>query len=141
MKTIRILPFVLLALGVVGCASTKQTMPEAKYYEFVHAANAGQKCSELGYFSAEESSVVIAVYGQALNSWAYDEAKILQIARETPVSVDTALCKKILVDVYVTKQKWEQARQVQYQPTPIPVTQPKNTFCNRVGTQLLCNSF
>ena len=141
MKTVRILPFVLLALGVVGCASTKQTMPEAKYYEFVHAVNAGQSCSELGYFSAEESSVVIAVYGQALNSWTYDEAKLVHMGQETPVSVNAALCKKMLIDVYVAKQRQDQARQVQYQPTPIPVTQPQNTFCNRVGSQLLCNSF
>ena len=141
MKTVRILPFVLLALGVVGCAMTKPQLPESKYYEFARAANIGQKCSEAGFFSAEETSVVIATFGRALNSWTYDEAKGSQIARETQVIITPDICKKMLVNVYVAKQKHEQNQQAQQQATPVYVPQTHNTFCNRVGTQMLCNSF
>ena len=113
MKTFRILPVILLALSVVGCAAMKPQLPESKYYEFAQAANTGQKCSEFGFFSAEETSIVIVTFGRALNTWQYDEAKAVQIARELPVSVNADICKKMLVDVYVAKQKWEQEQQVQ----------------------------
>ena len=141
MKTFRIVPVILLALGVAGCATTKPQLPESKYYAFARAANTGQKCSEFGFFSAEESSIVIATFGRALNTWQYDEVKTLQIAKELPVSVNADICKKMLVDVYVAKQKWDQVQQVQYHPVPVYTPQPQNTFCNRVGTQMLCNSF
>lgn len=141
MKTFRIVPFILLALGIAGCATTKPQLPESKYYEFARVAVAGQKCSEFGFFSAEETSIAFTAFGRALNSWDYDAAKGNQITQDTQVTINADVCKKLLVEAYVAKQRWEQAQQVQYQPTPVYVPQTRNTFCNRVGTQLLCNSF
>ena len=141
MKTFRILPVILLALGVAGCATTKPQMPESKYYDLARFSVAGQKCSEFGFFSAEETSIVITSFKRALNSWDYDAAKGNQITQDTQVTINNDVCKKLLVEAYVVKQAWEQAQQMQYQPTHIYVPQTRNTLCNRVGTQLLCNSF
>ena len=139
-KTVSVLSLLLLALS--GCAGMgKPEMPEDKYAKFAYAANLTQACEQAGYFQAEQMSTSIVVFGPLLNSWNYDNEKLLTLAKATPVSATKELCNKMWVDTLVLKKQQDQARQVQSQPTPVLVNPLRTTSCSRVGPQMLCSSF
>ena len=143
MKAKKQIVMVLVSLGVVGCASApKPEMPEEKYQEFATVGNAVTACVNANYFSVEANTTAIRVLGTQLNSWNYDRDKLRAIAKTTEVSITEVECNKMAATILATQQRWDrQASQAASQPTPVYIPQTRNTFCNRVGTQLLCNSF
>ena len=120
---------------------SKPEMPEEKYHDFAMTIAAMQKWADAGYFSKEENIANKYVLGNVINTWSYDFNKLKTITEGMNIGITEQTCNRIAEDTQVTKLRWEQARQVQSQPTPILINPPRTTTCNRVGTQMLCNSF
>ena len=133
----------LITLVLTGCAATpKLEMPEQKYMEFAQMVNAIDWCINNKYFSMEAHTASIRVMGTVINTWNYDSAKLRETSRNNPVSITETECNRIAANILATQQRWDrQASMASSQPTPVIIPQPTNTFCNRIGTQVLCNSF
>ena len=145
MKTFRIVPVILLVLGVVGCATTsKPEAPEGLYNSFAQSYVAFERCALLGYISPE-----IAAKGQQaglkiLNQYSFNPAKVTDQVNRTKEFADPSkeVCLSNELALRRTEQLTAQVKpQIQQAPQNyIPVI-PHQTHCNRVGTQTLCTTF
>ena len=142
MKTFRILPVILLALGVVGCAVTpKPEAPEGLYTSFAQAYVGFERCALLGYISPE-----IAAKGQQAglkiqNQYSFNSVIVTEQVNKAKEFADPS--KDFCLSNELALRRTEQAT-VQVQPQTsqnyMPVV-PHQTHCNRVGTQTLCTTF
>ena len=140
MKTLRILPFILLALGIAGCATTpKPELTEQQYSEASKQWYALHKCNQQGYIPPEVAASGVRLFNQNLVGYSYDSGKLTAMARtwENSYSLSSGECNQMALVIHTNIPKVV-AQQPAY---AAPVYVPKNTFCNRVGTQMLCNSF
>ena len=145
MKPFRIVPFILLALGVVGCATTKPQLPEEKYSLFAQAYAGFERCALLGHISTE-----IAAQGQQaglriLNQYSFDPSKVTAEVSKTKEFDDPTKewCLSNELSIRRTVQNTAQTQNQTQQQSPqnyMPVI-PHQTHCNRVGTQTLCTTF
>ena len=132
----------LLVVLLAGCATTKPEMTEENYWNFGREISFVEKCVEAKYFSVETNAAAIRVLGTNLNSWSYDKDKLKESIKTAYVIANEVDCNKMAASIIATQQKWDrQASQAASQPTPVYIPQTRNIFCNRVGSQLLCNSF
>ena len=140
MKTFRIFPVILVVLGVAGCATApKPEMTEQQYSEASRNWYALQKCNQLGYIPPDVAASGVHNFNQNLAGYSFDAGKLTAMARmlESSYSPTPGDCNQIALVIHTNTPKVV-AQQPAY---AAPVYAPKNTFCNRVGTQMLCNSF
>ena len=140
MKTFRTLPVILLALGVAGCAALpKPEMTEQQYSEASRNWYALHQCNQQGFIPPEVVASGVHLITQNLAGYSYDSGKLDAMVRilERSYSPTVGDCNQIALVIHTNTPKV-----VAQQPAYVaPVYVPKNTFCNRVGTQMLCNSF
>ena len=146
MKTFRIVPVILLALGVAGCATApKPEAPEGLYNVFAQAYVGFERCALLGYISPE-----IAAKGQQaglkiLNQYSFNSATVTDQVNKAKEFADPSkeYCLSNELSLRRTEQFTAQVQPQTHQQAPqnyMPVV-PHQTHCNRVGTQTLCTTF
>ena len=145
MKTFRILPLILVSLGVVGCAvPVKPEAPEGLYTAFAQAYVGFERCALLGYISPE-----IAAKGQQaglkiLNQYSFNSNTVSEQVNKAKEFTDPSkeFCLSNELSLRRTEQFTAQTQnQVQQTPQNYMPVIPHQTHCNRVGTQTLCTTF
>lgn len=148
MKTFRILPFILLALGVAGCATTpKQELTEAQYDSTSRIWVGMDKCLQQGEIDTTLVAQGRNIVQSNLNQVVFDSQKLntqINTLRQDTASVSKKDCTELAIAIQQRKQQIEDSRRtVAVAPAQPTYTPPVigQTHCNRVGTQTLCTTF
>jgi hypothetical protein len=142
----------LISLGfltTMGCATQRPQMPDEKYVTFANAWNIVGYCAYKGWMDADTAARGKTYISSAINTYAYSQEDMVDTikggaSRLKDVSMET--CRMVAVDIQTRKQQIAnqniqadiQQREIQ---NMINSTKSTNVYCNKIGTQVLCNSF
>ena len=138
----------LVFLGLVGCATQRPQMPDGRYSGFARAWAAVGYCNNKGWIDADTAARGRTYVSSAMNTHTFDHsrmaAEIVDMGKTPPPSQED--CRALAMGIQTRKQQIEvhnaavaqEAKEIQ---NAINATRPTQTFCNKVGDQLLCNSY
>jgi len=157
--------FTLLALsiGLTGCAQQTVQNPgptEADYHEIAGILGGADACAARGFITEEQKSKLkdettqaVVMKGDNFDWQKTSQKELIAVQQMTP-KANQADCTKFYDSQYtkvhgaylVFKGRQEAVARQQAAATSAPVIQapaytPRNTYCNQIGTQTLCNSF
>lgn len=139
----------LLVIGLVaGCATQRPQMPDDRYQGFARTWATITHCNAKGWIDADTAARGRTYVGSAVNSYTFDEAKMRQtiasLGENSPPSQE--VCRDLAMNIQARKQQIDvqnstaEMQQRESQNT-INAARPTQTYCNKVGTQVLCNSY
>ena len=140
---------VLLGFMVAGCATQRTQMTDSQYRDFAKAWAMLHHCNMSGVINGEVTAKGRAYLVSSMNSYSFDgkrmdnEAYLSIKSGNIPTnqdcrSLDSAIhSRKMQID----NQNAQASMQQQETQNMIRATKPTNTYCNKIGTQVLCNSF
>lgn len=146
---------------LAGCASQKQSMPEENYNQFASMEVAADACLKANYLTYQETGQAHSDISILLNSWSYDAVKYSNLLMRGAQIANTnkltqANCNITRAKIYqytLEVQRYQQQLQIASQQRAIADQQalqylqnsqnslPKTTYCNRYGTQTICNTY
>lgn len=130
----------ILVIGLVGCASTKTEMTADDYAQFAKQDLAINKCVEKGLMPPDIGSMGFRFMSNELQRRTYD-SRLLQREKmfwsERAPDITSGDCNRIAMQIHQINRTGQEVTPT-YVPTINPMT---HTFCNKIGTQILCNSF
>lgn len=134
---------VALCLGslvLVGCASA---LPDSMYENAGYGQAAMNSCVRQGFMRPEVAAQGQEIMYRFINQHTYDRARLeSEIASRSARRQTEAQCKKIETDILATKYKQDRNRQdAREMNEAIRAATPKQTYCNKVGTQVFCSSY
>ena len=136
-------------LMMVGCATQRPQMPDERYAGFARAWNTVGRCVSSGWMDADTAARGRTYISSAMNTYTYSQEDMRDTingeANRMP-SISPEQCRMAAMDIQMRKQQIAnqnaqtdmQQREVQ---NMINATKPTQTYCNKIGTQVLCNSF
>ena len=139
----------LVSLGLAGCVTSIKPIEEAEYVKVAKLWNGVQECVINKYISSDLAAVLLhrIEQGAKTNNGSikhFYEVAALPENKADPVN--EAECIK--VGIFLAKVKQENNIQLRNnetnnRPVVVSPTVPRtvNTYCNRIGTQTLCNSY
>lgn len=138
-----------LAISLGGCATQKPQMSDAQYEMFAKGWSYLHHCSAEGFIDPATTARGRTYVVGAMNQYSFDGALLDGKAKDyinygTPPSQQE--CRSLAVSIEGRKQQIENqnataAMQQQEAQNMINATKSTRTYCNKIGTQVLCNSF
>lgn len=139
----------LSGLISAGCATQRPPMPDEKYADFSRGWAALHHCSMDGMIDADAAARGRTYMVSTMNTYSFDgkrldaEAYRAIQAGNKPSVQD---CRSLNISIQGRKQQIENqnaqaAIQQQEAQNMLRATKPTQTYCNKIGTQVLCNSF
>lgn len=139
----------LVFLGLVGCATQRPQMPDEKYVFFADAWNTVSYCAYKGWMDADTAARGKTYINSVVNSYSYspeDMADTIKGGAARLAIVTEETCRMAAVNIHARKQQIAnqnvqadmQQREAQ---NMINATKSTNTYCNKVGTQVLCTFY
>ncbi|HPZ57557.1 hypothetical protein [Ottowia sp.] len=131
----------LLVLGIVGCASQpKPELTPEEYSQTAQQSNLLEECIASGHISSETGGRGIRYMQNYLRTKTYS-ASVLEAERtfwkKRPIEATGRTCN--FLGAKINQIKDEPAY---VQPTYNPeITRNRQTFCNKIGSQVFCSSF
>lgn len=144
MKQVYLLNAVLFLIGLSGCASNqKPEMPESMYHQAAAEAALLNQCGTSGLMAPDTAAAGFNNISRVIKTYSFDVNRLNSLIPTITVEATKESCNKMAVVIQAAKQKEDQARLSNQQPTADPTSQTKatTTHCNRVGTMVMCNSF
>ena len=147
----KLLCVMLSGLILVGCATQRPSLPEDQYFAFAKAWHSVGWCAYKGWMDSETAARGKTYISANLNRYSYDQSRLAQ--EDKSQSIAQALdgmtegdCRNIAVNVQARKQQIQNQNvqadmQNQEAQSMLRATKPTQTYCNKIGTQLLCNSY
>lgn len=148
MKALKLVP-VIAGVLLSGCATQKPPLADYQYSAFATQLIGIHKCVASGYMAPD-----IGARGQQysmanLNTWQYDQNYFMSRAKQIADSVSPSQsdCNTMAMSIAQTKNQIDAhneqvARETQaWQDLQNHQQQNKTTYCNRIGTQTICNSY
>lgn len=159
MKKSHLLYATLICLS--GCAQQKQQMPYDNYESFAKVQVATDACLKSNLITAQEAGQSNANIAMFLRSWAYDSNhysnRLEEWRKEVErIKVTQEVCNSLRAKIYqdtIEAQRYQKQVEMYLQQQTIAEQQalqsiqnmqntlPKTTYCNRIGTQTICNSY
>lgn len=138
-----------LALALTGCATQRPQMTEHQYDMFAKGWAGVHHCTTEGFIDAPTAARARTYAVTAMNQYSFDSALLDSKAKdqitygERPSQQD---CRSLAATVEGRRQQIENqnasaAIQQQEAQNMINATKSTKTYCNKIGTQILCNSF
>lgn len=145
----KLIGVVLSGLILAGCASPRPQMPEENYGRFARGWAGIHHCNAAGNIDPEITALARTYIVASLNPYSYDRVRIEVESRqqaESNARPSIQDCRELAAMVYSRKQQIDNqnataAIQQREAQNMINATKPANTYCNKIGTQVLCNSF
>ena len=145
----RLLSVLLAGLVLTGCSMSKPIMDEALYTEVAKAHVGIEYFARMGWMSSDVVTFGKRAIATKINQYSYDEERLNGKAKlinsfETKPNQDD--CNKVAMEV----QGYNQRNTLQNQTGRdnqretqelINSTRMQNTYCNRIGTQMFCNTY
>ena len=144
MRTLMVV-MVGVVVGLVGCATQKTQLTEEGYRHAAGRNLAVEMCYTNKWLSPELAAFDLNREERAINSWAWDPnrlAKYKEELRAERKTVNPDYCSKLALSIQqlMLKEKQNSEANTVY-PTPQWTSpQQSNTYCNRIGSQVLCNT-
>lgn len=142
---------VMAGLILAGCATQKPQMAESQYFGFAKAWHTIGWCAYKGWMDVNTAARGKTYVTTTMNQYSFDRQRMDQESRSPAVAaaldqVTEGDCRNAAVSIHTRKQQIDnqnataeiQQREAQ---NMIKATKPTNTYCNKIGTQVLCNSF
>lgn len=145
----KLMTTLILASVLAGCATAKPQMPDENYGRFARGWAGIHHCNAAGNIDPEVTALARTYIVSSLNPYSYDRVRIETEARqqaESSARPTIQECRELAAMVYSRKQQIDNqnataAIQQREAQSMINATKPTNTYCNKIGTQVLCNSF
>lgn len=138
----------LTGLVLAGCATQKPQMPEDKYQSLVRGWIGISECIRSGWIDADTGARGRSYVIAAANTYQYDSVKFKEIEQQMrgTLNISQTDCREIAVSIQSRKQQIDNQNataemQRQEVQSIINNTKSTQTYCNKIGTQVLCNSF
>lgn len=135
-------------LILVGCAAKPiATLPDAEYQKYGNALATAHTCNAAGHISPDLAALGIGKMREALRNVSYDDVRLQSTIRKYSQQTRTASdCNNLSLVFHGWKQEGEkEAEQSRWQANEnqriMESVRQKQTYCNRIGTQVLCNSY
>lgn len=139
---------VLIGLVLAGCATQRPQMNDANYTSFARGWSAIGWCTNKGWIDVDVAARGRAYFNSAVGEYSFDRtrmaAAIEAVGKTTPPTQSE--CRTLAVDIQTRKQQIDNqnaSMAIQQQETQnmINATKPTQTYCNKIGTQVFCNSY
>lgn len=140
----------LVGLGLVGCAATpKPELSRDKAGEFLGYWAVIHKCNEQGLMGPDVAAYGIRHLKSNMDMYSYDQERISRDLRafiSDPRSASKEVCNHLSMEVAKQKQQDDILRK----NSEIDAAQNQrllnnlrgtNTYCNKIGNQVFCNSY
>lgn len=147
----KLMTALILASVLAGCATQRPPLQESQYFEFAKAWHTIGWCAYKGWMDPNIAALGKTYVASTLNRYSVDQARMAQEDKSPALSaalnsVTEGDCRNAAVSVASRKQQIENQNataEIQQRETQnmINATKPTNTYCNKIGTQVLCNSF
>lgn len=136
----------LTGLVLAGCATQKPHMPEDKYAGFARGWAVVHLCAASGRMAASDAASGHQYLVYAMNAYSFDGARMDSEAKyqiQKGINPTDEVCRLSAVAIQSKKQQIESntVASTQQQQPGININKPTNTYCNKIGTQVLCSSF
>ena len=147
----KIIGAAVCGLLLAGCATQRPPLQEGQYFGFAKAWHTIGWCAYKGWMDPSTAALGKTYVATALNRYSVDQNRMEQEDKSPALigalnAMTEGDCRNAAVSVATRKQQIEnqnataeiQQREAQ---NMINATKPTNTYCNKIGTQVLCNSF
>ena len=128
-----------LLLG--GCATANQMMADDQYESFARSFYGITQCSDSGRLPADVTAKGINILKGKINTYQYYPERLKAFVElkasegNTPSDAD---CNQLAVIIHSQSQ----VNATYNQPVQnYQINQPRNTVCNRIGTQTMCTTY
>ena len=145
----KLMTTLILASVLAGCATQKPQMTDTQYEMFAKGWAALHHCSANGYIDPAATARGRIYAASTMNRYSFDGALMDSKAHDQikyATQPSQQECRSLAASIEGRRQQIEnqnataeiQQREAQ---NMINTTKPANTYCNKIGTQVLCNSF
>ena len=142
----------IIVAGVIilgGCATPKPYLQESQYKSIAQLFTAVHKCVVNGHMSPETGALGKRYIAANLSNYQFDMQKFANEAQvmSSSGSVEPAQgdCNSIAMEIAGRKNQIDQQNQEAQQAAQAwqnyESNRPKQTYCNQIGTQTLCNTY
>jgi hypothetical protein len=138
----------MIATGLVGCATQRPLMPDDNYAKFVTRVMGLQDCSMRGHISQDVAALGIAQEKSKFNTWSYSTERLeAEVAyQKTRVfNISKSECNSAAIQIHEVDQQRNrniQAAQIDRDDMNQSFNnQPRTTYCNKIGNQMFCNTY
>lgn len=140
---------VLIGLFLSGCATHKPPLADNQYTAFATQLMSIQKCVADGYMTPDVGARGQQYSMANLNTWQFDQNYFLNRAKqiESSINPSQADCNTMAMNIVQIKNQIDaQNEQAQrdaaaWQNMQNTLNQNKTTYCNKIGTQTICNTY
>ena len=131
-------------VGLSGCAS--YTFQKHGYYYFAYRMSAIDSCPRSGYMSPDVAATGKQILKQRFATATFDKNLLDQeYGKLSSRNYSIEQCRGVSVDIAEWRQTLNQQQQeineMNRAAENFKNSMPKHTYCNRIGTQVFCNSY
>ena len=144
--SVRFAGLCLVAFGLVGCASAPAFVTGEDYIKFSETWSAIHSCSRAGNLDPSTAANGIAVMQNRISQTKHDPSLLkreIQTADKKSWSVEN--CRSLSVAIHgwgnQLAQQRQQAADMAEAGKAFTNSMPKQTICNRIGTQMFCSTY
>lgn len=141
----------LSVLGVVvlfgGCA-TPAPLSEDGYERTAIMYAGSYRCGVQGFIAPDNAALGMQYSRSGLTGWTYDSAKLeqrVQVLKQRSNWPSKEECNELAMTIHTRKQQInvnnQNAKADQDSINQAINNRPTQTYCNKIGSQLLCNSY
>ena len=144
----KIIGAAVCGLLLAGCATQKPQMPDEKYVPLVRGWIGVSECIRSGGIDADTGARGRAYIIAEANQYQHNPVRFKEIEQQMrgSFSLTSQDCREMAAVIQSRKQQIDnqnasaeiQRREVQ---NILNTTKPTQAYCNKIGTQVLCNSF
>lgn len=139
---------VAAGLVLAGCATQRPQMSEEKYTSFAYAWNTVGYCAFKGWMDPDTAARGKTYINSAVGAYSYS----VETLRDTAIrngnqvtNITQEQCRTVAVEIHTRKQQIaNQNAQTEMEQREIQNAinnRPTQTYCNKIGNQVLCNSY
>lgn len=140
----------LVFLGLVGCVTVgKPNLPEAMYEQLAWKKVGISRCGQMGLISPEIASLGLAYSDSEFNRYVFDRTKLASVfdgLNRSSESPNITQCNMWAMWVMTVKRSVDINNQIVAEDERaiqsfINSTRPSTTYCNKIGSSVMCNSY
>ncbi len=143
-----ILPMALVLVALTGCATTKPEMSSNDYAKYSRSWVAVHSCNTQGFIDSSTAATGLRYVQSNINQFTFNPNTLKEnmdwlVANNKPTPETD--CRKLALTIQQRKQQIElnnsNASIQQQALQDLNNNRPKQTYCNKIGTQALCTTY
>ena len=143
-----ILPMALVLVALTGCATTKPEMSSNDYAKYSRSWVAVHSCNTQGFIDRSTAATGLRYVQSNINQFIFNPDTLKEnmdwlVVNNKPTPETD--CRKLALTIQQRKQQIElnttNASIQQQALQDLNNNRPKQTYCNKIGTQVLCTTY